>query len=71
MNNESILKTQIRLSFDNGLDEKGEPIEVVRNFNSVDPAAENEKIKQFSQSYASLTTLTYHKVSRINELEIA
>lgn len=70
MNNEVIIKSQIRLFFDNGLDEKGQVKEVSRTINNVDVLATAEKIKAFASAYASLTTLAYIKVNRVNELEI-
>lgn len=70
MNNEVMIKSQIRLFFDNGLDEKGQVKEISRTINNVDVSATAEKIKEFALAYESLTTLTYIKVNRVNELEI-
>lgn len=70
MNKEVMVKTQIRLFFDNGLNDEGQVQEVNRTINNVDLTATAEKIKEFALAYASLTALTYHKVNRINEIEI-
>ena len=67
---ELITKTQIRLTFINGFDEEGNPNFVQRNFTNIDPAVINEKIKQFAESYAQLTSLDYQYVTRINEVSI-
>ncbi|WP_147534252.1 DUF1659 domain-containing protein [Bacillus marasmi] len=70
MAQEMLKSTQLRLIFETGLNDKGEPIFKTKSFNNVKKEAEAEQIYQVAQAISTLCTHPLVTVERNNSFDV-
>jgi len=66
----NIVKTSFRILFENGLNQKGEPVYKAKSYNNVKTSSTDDQIHQTAQALASLSNLPFYAVERNDKKEI-
>lgn len=66
----NIVKTSFRVLYENGLNQKGEPVYEAKSYNNVKTTSTDDQIHQAATALASLSNLPFYTVERDDKKEI-